>query len=435
MKGVPQREMTLDLKLNKLSARFALALAVLVCCSFLVIVIVSRFVIGTLSDDRLLVTRDTLRVPVEYFPGSARLNARLAAVELAESDRDLASAELFAGRAVSLSPNDYRFRLTLASIQEANGDRAAAEQSLRVARALAPNYWDVHYRLGNLLVRQGRLNESLDELQMAVAANNELLPGTLDLIWRASSGDVSAVRAVSGSGASARLTLAQFLLKVSRPMEAAGVFGGIDRTDRLASAKESSAFLNSLIAAGKLEAARNLWCEVAGRDDQPTIISNGGFESDILRDFSQFDWSFGRSEYARLAIDTGTARTGSRSLRIEFTGRDTTRLDDEIKQLVPARPGTRYTLECYVKTNALESPEGPRVVVTDRASSNWIAASEPVAQGSHDWLRVTVEFVAPQSVNGQALGVFISIKRKPRFSYDEPTRGTVWLDDFSMKEQ
>ena len=28
----------------------------------------------------------------------------------------------------------------------------------------------------------------------------------------------------------------------------------------------------------------------------------------------------------------------------------------------------------------------------------------------------------------------ISIKRKPRFSYDEPTRGTVWFDDFSMKQ-
>jgi tetratricopeptide (TPR) repeat protein len=427
--------MTLDLKLAKLSARLALAVAVLVCCLFLVIVILSRFVVGTLSDDRLLVTRDTLRVPVEYFPASARLNARLAAAELAESDSDFASAEFCAGRAVSLSPNDYRFRLTLASAQEANGDRAAAEQSLWAARSLAPNYWDVHYRLGNLLVRQGKLNESLDELRMAVAANNELLPGTLDLIWRATGGDAGAVRAVSGSGASTRLTLAQFLLKASRPMEAAEVFGGIDRSDRLASAKESSAFLNSLIAAGKLEAARNLWSDLTGRDNQSATMSNGSFESDILRDFSQFDWSYGRSEYARFAIDTATARTGSRSLRIEFAGRDTTRLDGEIKQLVPVRPGARYILECFVKANGLESPEGPRVVVTDNDSSNWLAASEPVALGSHDWQRLFMEFVAPQGTNKEALGLFISIKRKPKFSYDEPTRGTVWFDDFSMREQ
>ena len=427
--------MKVDVNLTKLSARLAAAFALLAGCGFLAVVIVSRFVVGTLSDDRLLVTRDTLRVPVEYFPSSGRLNARLAASELEESDRDLQSAELYARRAVMLSPDDYRFRLTLASVQEANGDRAAAEQSLRAALALAPNYWDVHYRLGNLLVRQGKLNDSLDELRMAVGANSELLPGALDLIWRASSGDVGAVRAVTGNAASTRLTLAQFLLKASRPVEAAEIFGGIDRADRLASSKESSAFLNSLISARKLDVARALWSDLAGRDNQAAIISNGGFESDILRDFAQFDWSFARSEYARLAIDAAMARSGSRSLRIEFAGRDTTRLDDEIKQLVPVRAGARYTLECYVKTNALESPEGPKVVVSDSVSSSWMSASEPVASGSHDWQHVRMDFVAPQRAAGETSAIVVSIKRKPRFSYDDPTRGTVWFDDFSIKEQ
>src|SRR5947207_9215668 len=112
--------MKLDLKLTRLGARLAVALALVIICGFFLVVIGSRFVVGTLSDDRLLVTRDTLRFPVEYFPHSPRLNARLAAAELEESDRDLASAELCAARAVTLSPNDYRFRLTLASAQEAN---------------------------------------------------------------------------------------------------------------------------------------------------------------------------------------------------------------------------------------------------------------------------------------------------------------------------
>jgi len=427
--------MKLDVNLTKLSARLAVAFALIISCGFLAVVIVSRFIVGTLSDDRLLVTRETLRVPVGWFPGSARLNARLAAAELEESDRDLRSAEFYAERAVMLSPYDYRFRLTLASAQEANGNRAAAEQSLLAARTLAPNYWDVHYRLGNLLVRQGKLTDSLAELRMAVAANRELLPGTLDLIWRASRADVGAVRAVTGNAASTTLALAQFLVKESRAVEAAEVFSSIDRTDRLVSSRESSAFLNSLIAARKLDVARALWSDLAGRDNKATIISNGGFEFDILRDFSQFDWSFGRSEYARLAIDAATARTGSRSLRIEFAGRDTTRLDDEIKQLVPVRASTRYTLECYVKTNGLESPEGPKIVVTDSASSSWIASSEPVASGSHDWQRVTVGFVAPQRALGETSAVVISIKRKPRFSYDDPTRGAVWFDDFSISEQ
>ena len=426
--------MIIKLNLSGLAARLAFVIAVLASCLLLVVILISRFVIGTLADDRLGVTRSMLDSPVAYFPGSARLNARLAAAELSESEGDLMSAEFHAKHAVALSPYDYRFRLTLASIQEASGDRQAAEQSLVAARELAPEHWDVHYRLGNVLLREGKLDRSLDELRTAVAAKNELLPGTLDLVWRASREDVNAVRAVGESNAKARLTLAQFLLKMSHPSEAANVFGSIDRSDRLAFAAQSSAFLNSLIAAGRYDTAREQWSDLASADRQSTLVWNGGFETDVSKDFGQFNWIFGRTEYARFALDTSVAHSGSRSLRIEFTGRDTTKLDDEIKQLVAVRPGARYRLECFVKTNNLDSPEGPRVVVSD-ASSNWIAASEPVGSGSSDWKTLAVDFVAPQNAGSGSSAVVLAIKRKPRFSYDEPTRGTVWFDDFSIKEQ
>jgi tetratricopeptide (TPR) repeat protein len=427
--------MILNLHLNQLGARLALAALVLAGSSLLVVVIVSRFVVGTLANSRVQVTRDMLQVPVEYLPNSARLNARLATAELSEGDRDLAKAKVHAQRAVNLSPNDYRFRITLASIEEAEGDRAAAESTLEAARALAPNYWNVHYRLGNLLIRAGKLSESLEELRLAVAANSSLLPGTLDLVWRASRGDVDAVSAVVGSSPAAKLTLAQFLIRAARPAEAASVFGSIDRAGRLASASESSSFLNLLIGAGELGPARALWSEIAGGDRHSTLLWNGGFEADALKDFSQFDWSFGRSEYARFAVDTGVAHSGSRSLRIEFAGLDTTRLDNEIRQLVSVRPGARYSLECYAKSSGLETPEGPKVVVSSTTTAEWFGASEPVAPGTTDWQHLKVDFIAPQSTKGGSSGIYVSIKRKPKFSYDEPTRGIVWFDDFLLKEQ
>lgn len=427
--------MHFELNLTRLSARLALLIAVLAGCSLLVVIVISRFVIGTLADDRLKVSRNMLLVPAQYFPGSARLNGRLAATELTESDRDLATAEQHARRAVNLSPYDYHFRLTLARVQEANGDRLAAEQSLEAARSLAPKYWDVNYRLANLLVREGKLAQSLDEFQIAVKGNENLLPGTLDLLWRASRGDVNAVQSVTGTNPRAKLALAQFLLKQQRPDDAANVFGNIDRSTRIASPAESSSFLNAMIAAGKLEIARDLWSDLVGSDRQSTIIWNGGFESDILKNFAQFDWLLARSEYASLSIDSSSSHGGSRSLRIEFVGRDTTQLDNEVKQLVLVRPGVRYTLECYAKTTDLITPEGPRVVIAEAGSSKWIAASEPVAQGSNDWRRLTVDFVAPTSTTESASAVYVSIKRKPKFSYDEPTRGAVWFDDFSMKQQ
>ena len=200
-------------------------------------------------------------------------------------------------------------------------------------------------------------------------------------------------------------------------------------------AAESATVLSSLIAASQADLARELWLSlVAEGDSQPGLIWNGGFETDRLTNFPQFDWTFGRSEYARLSFDTSHAHSGARSLRIDFLGRDTTKLDDEIKQLTALRPGARYRLECYAKSEGLVTPEGPRIVVTD-TSANWVAMSEPVGAGASDWRLFSVEFVAPKYNNSSAAPVIVSVKRKPKFSYDEPTRGTIWFDDLTIREQ
>ena len=425
--------MVIEFNLKNLASKLTLLAVALIVCALLVGQIVSRFIIGTLADDRFAFERSALQDPVKDYPNSPRLNARLAEAELLESDRDLEMAERCAVRAVNLSPFDYRFRMTLAAVKEAEGNRAGAEQSLREALALAPNNRDVHWRLANLLLRSGKLAASVDEFRITISTNKNLLPATLDLIWRASRGNVGAVEAITGSDAKARLLLSQFLIKQSKVAEAANIFRSIDRGTRLA-ALESASVLNALVATDNLALARELWVGLIADGGAPTApVWNGGFESDILKNFSQFDWTFGRSEFARLSIDSSRQHSGNRSLKIEFLGRDTTELKDEIKQLVILRPGARYRVECYAKSEGLASSEGPRLAVTDK-SSNVIAQSEPVAAGSNDWKMLSVEFVAPK-VTGDAPAVYVSVKRKPKYDYDEPTRGTVWFDDFMMKEQ
>lgn len=427
--------MKIEIRLKPLVARLAFLAVALVGCALLAVLIVSRFVIGTLADERIGLGREALQVPLEYFPNSPRLNARLAEAEFLEGDRDLNRAEQLAHKAIALSPNDYRFPMILASIKEAQGDRAAAEAALRDALALAPNDRELHWRLANVLLREGKLAESLDDFRLAVGANKTLLPATLDLLWRTSRGNVEALETVTGNEAKARLTLAQFLVKQDRVTEAANVFRSIDRNARL-NAIESAGVLNALVSAGSYRVARELWVSFVTEDNAPApLVWNGGFETNILKNFSQFDWTFGRSDsdYASLRIDKNRAHAGAQSLKIEFAGRDTTKLDDAIKQLIVVRPGARYRLEFYVKTESLVTPEGPRVVVADKAT-NWIAASEPVAAGSNDWLLMAVEFVAPVAPEA-ASAVTISIKRKPKLAYDDPTKGIIWFDDFTMKEQ
>lgn len=423
--------MIVEIDLKKRSVRALTVIIVLGSCLLLVSLVMSHFIVGTLIDERADVSRSDLAAAAHRFPDSARLRARLAEAELMQPGGDIEIALTNAQSAVGRIPEDYSLRLLLASIEETRGRRRDALESLRVAAKLAPANTDVHWRLANLLLREGRLADSIAELKRVNEANNELLPASLDLIWQASGGNPAAIEGLIGSEFRQGLALAQFLLAHGRIEEAGMMFKRLSRHDRLA-AQESAAFIGTLVNIGQIDRARVLWIDSVGDGDaDPAVVWNGSFEQAIFKDFAQFDWNLGRSDFARIAIDPNAARHGSRSLRIDFTGRDTTRLDSEIKQLVLVEPGRRHRLECFVRTEALVTPEGPRIVVTSNDGA-WSAWSDAVAPGSADWRPLAVEFVAPQAAAGRKAALYISIKRKPRFSYDDPTKGAVWFDDFSI---
>jgi hypothetical protein len=425
---------TIEIKVTNLAKRAIVVFAALAVCSLLSLAALVTGMVGLLSDQRANVSRELLASGVSFVPNSAPVNARLAELEMGDDDRDILSIERRATRAVKSAPFDYRYRLLLATIKEAGGDRAAAEQSLQEALTLAPNYTEVHWRLANLLLREGKLARAVVEFRASNSSNIALLPGTLDLLWRVSAGNLATVQAVTPKDPKSQFLLAQFLLKQSHASDAITVVSGIDRSS-LVSQPELSTFIASLASGGRLEEARGLWVGlVSGIYAQPGQplpgVWNGSFESDIQQDLVQFDWMISRNDYAAPSVDSTTSHTGSRSLKIAFAGRDTTRLDGQVKQMMITRPGARYRLECYVKTERLETPEGPRIVVEDTTSSTELAASEPLPVGSNDWRRVAIEFTAP--ANGRA--AIVTIRRIPKFSYDNPTRGTIWLDDFTLIE-
>lgn len=426
--------MLIQIEVKELAGKLIAIISVLVMCALLGYAAVVNCAVGLLTDPQVSVSKELLAAGASFVPSSAPLNARLAQLEMVEGDRDIQSIERRATRAVNSSPWDYRHRLLLATIKEAEGDREAAERELQEAVALAPNNTEVHWRLANLLLREGKLARSVVEFRTANSANVALLPGTLDLLWRMSAGNLATVRAVTPRDPKSQLVLAQFLLKQKRASEAITLLSGIER-DALVRLPEFPGFIDSLVSEGRIEEARGLWVGLVGgiyaQPGNPLPgIWNGSFESDSPKDLAQFDWAISRNEYAVPVLDSNTFHSGARSLRIDFTGRDTTRLDGQVKQTVIFRSGARYRLECYVKTEGLESPEGPRVVVSDLSTSAEIGTSGPIPNGSSDWRRITIDLTAPPTARA---GV-VTIKRVPEFSYDKPTRGSIWLDDFVLTE-
>jgi tetratricopeptide (TPR) repeat protein len=350
------------------------------------------------------------------------------------SDQQMMRAALkHAERAVDLSLWDYRARRLLGALQEMNGNEAEAEKSLRAAVKLAPNHSEVNWVLANFLIRQGKIDESLELFRKAARFNSDFWAQAFDLLWQSSGQDLELLKSAVANDPTAQLSLVQYCLEKSLIDEALGIFRGMDREAKLSSPK-SAGFIRSLINAGQFDPARALWIDLLASSSRAlpadgSLVWNGGFEIDSVKNFDHFDWTITPSEYARIGIDARMARQGSRSLRVAFLGRDTTTLRGEIKQLVALQPGGRYHLECYAKTLDLFTPEGPRIAIL--GANGVIAASDPVGEGNTDWQRLAVDFNAP----ADAAPKFLTIVRIPKFSYDDPTRGTVWFDDFSLTEQ
>jgi hypothetical protein len=399
--------------------------------AFLFRVNIGHFVVRAVADERYLLDREALLAAVKRNPDSARINLRLATSQLIEP-ADPEQGLYYAQRAVALSPWDYQARQVLASAQELTGQQAQAERSIMEAVKLAPHHAELNWALGNIFIRNGKLGESVRHFRVASAYRGEMLGDSFDLLWQASGENVLSLVELTKGDPEKQLSLVKYLIGKTRVEEAIGIFNAIDPNAKLES-KQSGQFIATLIAAGQFSQARALWLDLAAAASKTDPSSagavwNSGFEQDLLQTFEQFDWKINPNQFARIGLDRGHVKSGARSLRIIFSGIDTTLLRDQILQLVVLRPGAKYRLECFVRTEDLITPEGPRLAFTD--GKNVLAASEPLPPGTWDWRSVSVDFVAPQNNSPK----FISIVRIPKYSYDEPTKGSIWFDDFRLSE-
>ncbi|MEK7834273.1 MAG: hypothetical protein AAB401_24510 [Acidobacteriota bacterium] len=375
---------------------------------------------------------EVLNTAARRLPGSTRVQFRLAETEIEAAANDsgkLASAQQRALHTVNLSPWDYKNWRLLALAKEADGNIEEAEAAIQVARTLAPNHSEVNWMLANLLLRQNRQSEALNVFQVATMNRSDLLPVALDLIWQASGNDLAALNKLVNGNANAKLAEAQFLGEQSQPDSAISVFRSVDTLTKLTS-PNAPAFITWLIQSNRGLEARQLWLDVAGeKGNEGNGVWNGSFEQNAPKDFGHFDWAIKASNYARIGFDRSVAHSGLKSLKLLFVGRDTTRLENEIQQLVVLKANVRYRLECFAKTGNLVTPEGPRIALVGQKGI--LAVSQTVVTDSLSWQHLVADFTAPPE-NTMA---HISVVRIPKSDYDEPTKGAVWFDDFKLTEQ
>jgi O-antigen ligase/tetratricopeptide (TPR) repeat protein len=337
--------------------------------------------------------------------------------------------------AASLRPRDYQLWLQLAEARGRAGETAAARDALHEAVRLAPRYAAPHWRLGNLLLREGRVEEAFVELRQATGRSENFFRYAIYLAWNAFAGDVRAVeQALRPETAGERLMLARFFVKQGKVPEALQLWraaGSVEEPER-------RAFINELLAAGRYPAAYEVWAGsrlAKGEAGTPTaaaavgvrnLIVEGSFEGDVRFDELGFGWQFTLTPAVQVSLDADQPRTaGGRSLRINFAGEAATVLS----QLVIVEPNTSYQLRFAARTREVVTGGLPILVVTEAGQAQLpLAKSAPLSAGTSDWRDYTLEFKTANSTQA----VIISLQRLPCSSAPCPIFGHLWLDDFSL---
>jgi len=387
----------------------------------------------------------------EYFhPEDHRLETAQMAVGLAPSDPlphwrlgNLAQKELPPDqislviaeyeKAVSLSPNDYRFWMDFGSALEQAGEFDKAEKALREAVKLAPSYAYPHWYLGNLLLRTDRYTEGFAELQRASEANGEFQSQLFNLAWQVNKDDFESLKAAVGNTPAIRAAFSKYLIERGRYDDGLRLWNTLTATEKKESRFAADPIISGLISNRRYHQAMEIWNEVApgpAYDAQLGHILYGGLENNLAHGpGAVFGWQVQSNSQVQIGIDAGQGHTGSRSLRVFFQVRS--HIDTiNVSQLVPVKPNTEYDLECYLKTERLESAETPSVAIFNAADESGLAASSAAPSGNTNWQRISLSFKTDAKT--EAVRVKMLRNSCPN-SPVCPIFGTVWYDDFDLK--
>lgn len=336
-------------------------------------------------------------------------------------------------KAVSLSPNDYRLWMEYGRALEQAGDSGKAEKALREAVRLAPSYAYPRWYLGNLLVRTDRYDEGYLELKKASLADEQFQPQMFNLIWQLNKTDVEGMKTAIGNPAWMRGLFAKYLLERGRYEEGLQMWQSLSETEKKENRSSGDAVVKGLINAHRYHQAMEIWNEIAPglayRVELGKILDRG-FEQNLAHGANAvFGWQVQSNSQVQLGIDANQGHSGSRSLRLYFQVRS--HIDTiNVTQLVPVKPNTDYSFECYLKTDRLESAETPVITIVNASDEAFLGGSARAPSGTNGWQRIAFNFKT--GPNAEAIKLRMTRNTCPDSAVC-PIFGTVWYDDFDLK--
>jgi hypothetical protein len=334
--------------------------------------------------------------------------------------------------ATRLSPHDAHFWADLGAGYDWAGRSNDALDAFQRARRLFPNSPEINWRLANFYVRAGKIPEALRTLQMVLQEDGTAGRRVFTLATNATR-DRNALLEMLPPQPPVFFDYLNFLSERGDIVGAEEVWARILQLGLPFDLREAFPYLDGLIQHGELGQLSKTWSALAQRfpaQVQSTVpssnlVTNGGFESDILN--GGLDWRVLPIEGSVVSLDPVGVFEGVRALRITFDGSSNTDYG-HVFQYVPVQAKTRYRFSGHMRVQDITTDSGPRFQACDAYDMGNIFVSSENLVGTSGWSEQHAEFTTLPDTRLLLLRVVRSVSNK----LDNQIAGTVWIDDVRL---
>ena len=188
-------------------------------------------------------------------------------------------------------------------------------------------------------------------------------------------------------------------------------------------------YVNFLYGDRRYEAAARSWAVYLGNRRNGYMESNwlfnGGFESDPSG--TAFDWRMGNlNDDVEVALDGNMARSGARSLRVRFGGKENVTYS-HTSQTALMTPGV-YRFEAFVRAQDVTTDRGIGFRIFEAEGISRVDVRTELTAGTTDWKKIEQIVRVPH----EAGPLTVQVVRPRSLKFDSLIGGTAWIDDVSL---
>lgn len=369
--------------------------------------------------------QSSLETAIAIAPYSAEYHEQLCRTKIFVAQQP-DSAIVECRKASELNPYSSAIWLDLAQAYYSIGDKELNSAAIHRALAVDPTTPDTLWNVANFLLIQGNTDEALDKFATVLREDPSLASASLNICWQ-SLHDVNRIQSILPLNSDVYFAFIKLLLSTGERDAARQIWSALMQLDVALDFHKGLFYIDSLIQARSVSEASDAWQQLMSRSrvlqeySQPhNLVMDGTFSQEILN--SGFAWRYAPKPQITVALDKSEFHSGNRSLRLGYSGSGS---DAGILQYIAVRPDRRYRLSAWVKSDQLETANGPAITIFD-ADNNATVGSTEETVGTTPWHRVETEV----QTGPETKLLILAVLRRPG---ETRIQGTLWIGDIKLE--